>query len=100
MISLNPIVVAQTAGLITDASKIAESSNPVNIAITIVPTFIDVCAPPQVKYPARCVGIAITFGVALTSPNPFSKVAFLASLRSVLHPYQLISLISFFCYQN
>ncbi len=83
---LNPVVVAQSAGVVTDISAIANSTNPVVIALTGVTTVLDVCAPPNVKYPVRCFGLLVTLGVAMASPEPFSKVAFLASIRSVLRP--------------
>ena len=83
---LNPIVVSQTAGVISDLSDLSNSSNPVTMVATGVATLVDLCSPPQIKYPARCLGLFITAGVAIASPEPFSKVAFLASLRSLLRP--------------
>lgn len=83
---LNPVVVSQTAGVVSDLSALANSSNPVTMVATGVATLVYVCGPPQVKYPARCIGLLVTTIVAISSPEPFSKVAFLASLRSVLRP--------------
>jgi len=77
---------SQAAGVITDASALANSSNPYKIAITAVTTVIDVCDPSKVKYSARCVGLFVTAIVAINSPEPISKVAFLTSLYSVLKP--------------
>lgn len=83
---LNPIVFSQASGVVSDASKLAKSSNPISIGVTVVTTVIYVCSPPQIKYPARCLGLVVTFSVILASPGPFSKVAFFTSLRAVLKP--------------
>jgi len=34
----------------------------------------------------RCLGLLLTAGVAMASPEPMAKVGFLASLRSLLCP--------------
>jgi len=45
--ALNPVVVAQAAGVFKDASDLAHSTNPILVAVNATATFIYICAPPR-----------------------------------------------------
>ena len=81
---INGIIAVSATSALAHGSELANSTNPLVIAKNVTLTVAEVCLPPQVKYPVRCTVFLAMCGYSLWSPEPFSKVACISMLRSLL----------------
>lgn len=52
-------VVAQTRSFVSLAQNVTKISDPVNASIAASKLIVDVCLPPQFKYPVKCTILAL-----------------------------------------
>jgi hypothetical protein len=66
------------------AKNATDTTNPALAIVKGVALLVDVCSPPQVKYPLKCVVMLAQYGIVLTSSGPISFVMLLSTIQQIL----------------
>ena len=81
---VNGLVTHSAVGVVLHGTKISNSTNPYVVRKNVTLILADACLPSQVKYTARCIMFVRMCGYWIWSLEPFSKIAFLSLLHSLL----------------
>lgn len=78
-------VLGQLFGLYRTASKVYNSTNPVQAIPLAVLDIVKECSPPQVKFPLECGALLIQLAICIsTGGNPFSIACALALGKQIV----------------
>jgi hypothetical protein len=86
-IGSNMPIVGQTVALVNTAKNVTNCTNPISASVQAVKLIVDVCAPPQVKYPIKCIVLISQLAICFSSGGATSVVTAtttIASARQIL----------------
>jgi hypothetical protein len=74
----------QTYKVLELAKNVTESTTIHGGAVKGAKLLIDVCSPPQIKYPLKCTAFVIQFAIALSGGGPVGAALAISSARQLL----------------
>jgi hypothetical protein len=80
-------ITGQTNAFVSTAMNVTNCTNPINASVSAIKLIVDVCAPPQVKYPIKCLVLVSQLALCLGSGGTSSVITTattIAAARQIL----------------